>query len=390
MQTKLGMKIFVGGMVLLVITGLWVMISGKAQRATTNTVIETPVTLPSHIPLADLSQHVIDVYELVVQLPAVLAPNNFPLVTAPASDGNTLVGIIQDGNMKTAIAIDLTSGKSKIIANNAEVGDRLQVSGKWVLWRVMRQMYVYNLEDEKLQLLFSFETDYIGDPYIDGDMVVWQQYSDQAGSSEIWGYDLSTKEKLQITHRPGVAKGHPKIQGQWVLYQSWEDPTIPALWLANIQTKSDQYLGVINVDKLALPYVDDFYTLGESWASWSEPGKLHLYELESQSHTVITTQNCGVTQVGPDGKEFTELRTPAHLNLSNKILIFSCGDSFGYNLVTEQFFDLPIRPIGTENNMPEGHSFEQWTLANGKLIWILTENIGALDQTSHIYIANVK
>jgi beta propeller repeat protein len=134
-------------------------------------------------------------------------------------------------------------------------------------------------------------------PSISGDMVVWQDWRNQATSGlDIYGYDLTTGKEFPVVVKPGPDSA-PRISGQWVVYL---EPTTQGKDLADLhahslKTGEDFPIGIIPApnnasngtyhaidgDKVAWMKVTD-----ATWGQYSS--ELHLYDLTSRTDRKLT------------------------------------------------------------------------------------------------------
>jgi hypothetical protein len=98
----------------------------------------------------------------------------------------------------------------------------------WVVWQEMpvadptapEQLVAYNLLDDTTRLVDGTTQDQL-DPFVHGDLVVWQDFRD-VGFGEIYLQDLSTGVTERITFNAG-GQYHPVVQFPWVVWADNRD-----------------------------------------------------------------------------------------------------------------------------------------------------------------------
>lgn len=142
---------------------------------------------------------------------------------------------------------------------------------------------------------------HVGNPAIDGDIVVFNYWDrEPVYQSDIWVYDLSTDEVGPLLEKE-YDQYAPEIGDGWVVYRSY----VPLGWSCNdimaynldtgeeITVAECSFVpGVLYEDNDG-PSTDDdkvvYLKRTYNWSSWSY--SIHLYDMESETDTVISTVN---------------------------------------------------------------------------------------------------
>lgn len=310
-----------------------------------------------------------------------LASVAHPRFFAPATDGKTLVGVVRTSTTAWGIvAIDLASGKMRLLFESQEGLREPQVSGKYVVWTGSSQSYFYDLERDQLGYL-NFGA-VIRHARLSGNMVVVERIEDlRSSGQDIWGYDLEQQKDFAVAAGPGGEFG-PLISGRWVIYQSTADKSTIGpelysfgLYAVNLDNGEDIRLGSVYAS--SSQYVPPLYAIDAPWVAWSASERssgpqLYFYNLDTGFTHTVTVTPC----ISPN------LSTrPEHLALSGDVLIFRCSQGLGYDIKRGVFFSLPLY---TPEEQPSG--WNGWAIFDDQLVWSLSFGSGEKEE-SRIYQA---
>jgi hypothetical protein len=332
----------------------------------------TPTPLPDRGVRAEVAQ------EVVAQ-----ASTSSPLGTrfrffGPATDGKTVVGTISQDNKDRVAAIDLTSGKSQILSDAQNQINEPRVSGRYVVWTTLHELYFYDLENgQSGQLDSGLATQHAR---ISGNVVVWE-HGHNTGL-EIRGHDFLTNKDFLIGTQPHAAA--PEISGDWVVYESGvEQPSYAGLRVVNIKTQEDIHLGEVFLGTQESPYVPPLYAIDVPWVAWSRGGQspspaLYLYNLNTRTTYTVTIPSWGESLSKPSPITIN----PMYLTMSNRVVIFSgYYQDIGYDIERQVFFSLPT-------NAPYGFDKLGWSIAGDQLVWVLSSGPYGQEE-SHIYTTQI-
>jgi len=377
MKTNVWKSLWLGGVCALLIGGGIVahLLTNK-QQSLASPPISTPTPSPNWVALADLGEHIYAVQELTVQIPASLETKRFPRLVTPFTDGKTLIGVLELGGSHNAVvAIALPSGAMKVLADNEVHGYHPQVAGQYVVWESLRELYAYDLTTDVLMPLDLGNAGHTMDLQITGQTAIWKRYTDEAFS--FMQHDFATGQTSEIVALANSPKGYIKVFNDWVMYTHGLNSTSTELRIINLTTQEDIYLAALVAGTMEMPYMSKRYIIGAQWAVWAEYGSLHFFNTQTKTtHKVATC--AGETP-----------RLPSDLTISEDILLFSCGSTYAYDIRQDIVFDLPIRRTGTDEVDFAKYGFEEWSLVNERLIWVLTEYDEQVSQ-SHIYSAYIQ
>ncbi len=341
----------------------------------------TPHPTPTFLP--DRGVRMGEARELMIMPDA-----SFPLLSLPrliyaSTDGKTLVGVIRpDKDTRAVVAIDIASGELRVLYEAQFSFREPRVSGKYVVWSRLHQLYFYDLEQQQLGELAS---GLVLNIRVSGDFAVWEQ-----DAVDIWGYDFNSKESFPVAARPDVLEALPEFSGEWVVYYSptrHSDP--PVLRASNIQTQEDILLGEFPRYYSDDPYRSSLYVIDAPWVVWSAKAELRLYNLDTRTPYTVTVEPC-ISSVTALGNSPRRLR-PEKLALSGDVLVFSCAQRMGYDIERDVFFSLPLYTPEIWQMVTQGQmSFTGWTFSNDQLVWVLTEDVSGPQERSYIYTARIE
>lgn len=304
------------------------------------------------------------------------------LINPMTEGGEILVGVVRKGaDIWAVVVLNFPSGDEQILFEGRDIPYDPQVSGKHVVWTTLQELYVYDIEQHTLE-----ELPEVGAAprraRISGNIVVWEYLpSLLSADSDIWGYDLSNRERFPVVSRPGVQSG-PLISERWVLYLDSTD-TQAADW--------DEGLYAIHLDtgettRLGQVYgrwpheVSQFYALDVPWVAWStghwsDKPEVYLYNLETRQAMTVTVTPCGASPAQP--------RRIENLAISGKVVIFTCGQPMGYDIERGEFFSIPVYAMMPADGKWWG--LEGWSIAGDQIVWVLSS-----DQESRVYTAQIE
>lgn len=340
--------------------------------------------LPIPTPLPDQGVKVTGVRALSGRTGSSVQPFQPPHLISPATDGETLVGITES-NLGTLLVVmlDLASGNEQVLfeSRSRDIYDP-QIGEKYVVWWASGgDLYLYNLERKQLETLrFGAIARHVR---LFGNVMVWEHTpSLLSADSDIWGYDLNSRESFPVVSRPGVQSG-PLISDRWVLYLdsmdtqavSWDE----GLYAVHLDTGEVIRLG--QVYGRWAHEVSQFYALDAPWAiwstgHWSDNPELYLYNLETRQVVTVTVTPCGASTAQP--------RRIENLAISGNVVIFTCGQPMGYDIEYGEFFSIPVytaMPAGSG----EWWGFGGWSIAGDKIVWVLSS-----EQKSRVYTAQIE
>jgi hypothetical protein len=213
-------------------------------------------------------------------------------------DQNKFASIVGEGASAQTIVLDPATGTAQTVTNTALMNAK--ASGHWLVYvdhpafnakPYYQRLKVLNLDNGQ-EIDLGDENSLQDDPYISGNIVVWDEPVNGRLSS-IYGYDLVTGKKFPIVVKPG-SRGHPRISGQWVTYVQWPEQTSREWQFAielhaySLKTGEDILIGVIPSPKDAGWGTQ--YALDEDKIVWNKylessgrRSELHLYDLTTRT-----------------------------------------------------------------------------------------------------------
>jgi len=304
------------------------------------------------------------------------------LINPMTEGGEILVGVVRKGADIWAVAVlDFPSGDERILFEGRDIPYDPQASGEHVVWTTLKELYVYDIEQRTVE-----ELPEVGAAprraRISGNIVVWEYLpSLLSADSDIWGCDLSNKERFPIVSRPGVQSG-PLISERWVLYLDSTDAQAAdwneGLYAIHLDTGETIRLGQVYG---RWPHeVSQFYALDVPWVAWStgdwsDKPELYLYNLETHQAVTVTVTACGASAAQP--------RRVENLAISENIVIFTCGQPMGYDIERGVFFSIPVYTLMPADGKWWG--LEGWSIAGDRIVWVLSS-----EQESRIYTAQIE
>ena len=208
---------------------------------------------------------------------------------------------------------------SDIYAFNFETGEEVQVSshegpesnpsisGDWVVYSHDSDgdgdcgVYAYNLATEEEKLLIEVDDVAIGNPAIEGNIVVHNFWDDRdVYDGDIWAYDLETDESWAINPEPTMHQYEPEIGDGWVVYRQvphgWGVYSLAAY---NLDTGEEVLIGEGHHNP-GSPYDWSQYGDGSAddgkivyqyraWDGSEYTYRIEMYDCETEEVTVLST-----------------------------------------------------------------------------------------------------
>jgi beta propeller repeat protein len=177
--------------------------------------------------------------------PVAVAPGN---QRWPAASGDLVVWLDDLESRPVIRANDLRSGQEwRLSREGALPVGPPAVSGQVAVWadqggeapttsRAEPQVYAYDL-GTRSGFSLSSAPGRQADPHLDGRLVVWTDYREDAERGDIYAYDLSTRREFPVIQHP-AHQAQPAVSGQVVVWQDWRsgESQIYATHLASSET----------------------------------------------------------------------------------------------------------------------------------------------------------
>jgi hypothetical protein len=343
------------------------------------------VALPSPLPtIGTGALSVAFVRELSITNKALLSS---PLLSAPPphTDGKTLVGMMAPAPGRgSVVAIDLTTGQARLLADTTPATEGPQVSDRYVVWSDGNQLQVYDLQlgQKRAVGVSAFEIQ------LAATRVVYRVIEN--GEWHIKGYDLVGQKTFSVADDPG-GKGIPVASKNWVVFQRVPKASTVSgayyysttLTAVNLDTREQIQIGETRAsNRVAMP--DGLLAIDVPWVAWATgqlgESTLHLYNLQTRTSSTISLPMCKSQSAAPSGYL-------SKLKLSNGVVLFKCGDYpgqyLGYSIQRQVAFSIPIPQIKTDVDALAG-----WAIVGDRLIWVWNAYAGAKSD-SHIYTAQI-
>jgi hypothetical protein len=339
----------------------------------------TPNPTPTPLPDRGVRAEVAQPFALQADsVPAFAAASRLRFY-APATDGKTLVGFARKDEQDnlSVVAVDLASGKMRQLAEMQEQPYEPRVSGRYVVWTTLHELYFYDLETgQSGQLDSGLATRHAR---ISGNVVTWGR-----NAYAILGYNFDNGKSFTVPMQSNVFGAQIEFSGQWVVYQALvSGPSYAELRAVNIRTQEDIYLGEIFIGTQDSPYVPPLYAIDAPWVAWSRGGQspspaLYLYNLDTRTAYTVTIPSWGESLSEPSPITIN----PMYLTMSNRVVIFSgYYQDMGYDIERQVFFSLPT-------NAPYGFDKLGWSIAGDQLVWVLSSGPYGQEE-SQLYTAKI-
>lgn len=302
---------------------------------------------------------------------------------ASALASNSLI-VTSDFDEHAVIALlNIPSNEIQILTTTTFINDKsatklwlenANVAGDYAIWTVSqykgRQGVLYLHHIPTQQTIEIAENVYQVD--MSESMLVWQQ--SDGYQWDIWGYDLSQGEILPVINRV-ANQGQAIVSGKWVVYQdvAITENNQVALYAINVDTQEDIYLTM--VDSFSDQYTLPTYAIDVPWIVWATESTLNLYNLETHDQHTVSVTACPSLE-----------SKPAYLEVSGNIVVFSCGQKLGYDIVSGNFFSLLLQytPDLLET------SWVDWVFSEGRLVWVLSDSPWNTQTDHRIFSAEIQ
>lgn len=207
-------------------------------------------------------------------------------------------------------AYNFLTGEEVQVSDHDGAESNPSVSGDWVVYSHDTDddgycgIYAYNLATGEERHLIEVADVYIGNPAIDGDIVVhnyWNNTGEVTYDGDIWAYDLSTDTSWSINPKEGH-QYEPEIGDGWVVYRDtdygYNDYGVSAF---NLETEEEVVIGVgshnPNPPYESIDYSDPSTDDGKvvyqvyEYDGSGEYYSIEMYDLADDSTTVLSTVN---------------------------------------------------------------------------------------------------
>ena len=302
---------------------------------------------------------------------------------ASALAGNSLLVTSEFDEHIVLAILDISSNENQILTTTTFITNQdttklwienANVTEDYASWTVSqykgRQSVLYLQHRQTQQTIEVAENAY--QVAMSEAMLVWQQ--SDGYQWDIWGYDLAQGKIFPVVNR-SANQGQAIVSGEWVVYQ---DATVTennqvALYAINVVTQEDIY--VTMVDSFSDQYTLPTYAIDVPWLVWATEATLNFYNLETRNQHAVSVTACPA----PESK-------PAYLEISGNIVIFACGQKLGYDIVSKDFFSLPLQytPDLLET------SWVDWTFSENHLVWVLSDSPWNTQTDHRIFSAQIQ
>lgn len=294
------------------------------------------------------------------------------LIVTSEFDAHSVIALLDTSSNEIRVLTTTTfnddQSAAKLWVENANV------AGDYAIWTVSQYkgrqgvLYLYHIPTQKT--IEVAENVYQAD--MSESMLVWQQ--SDGYQWDIWGYDLIQGEIFQIVNR-AADQGQAIVSGRWVVYQDavvTENDQV-ALYAINVDTQEDIYLTM--VDSFSDQYTLPTYTIDAPWLIWSTESTLNFYNLETHAQHAASVAACPSSE-----------SKPVYLEVSGDIVIFSCGQKLGYDIVSGDFFSLPLQYTSDllETSWVDG------VFSEGRLVWVLSDSPWDTQTDQRIFSAQIQ
>lgn len=251
-------------------------------------------------------------YEAGVEFPVAMADNgqtqpdiDFPWIVW--KDARDCVDSSED--QTDIYAYNFVTGVEVQVSSHEGQESNPSISGDWVVYSHDTDdngycgIYAYNLTTQETKLLNEIPDVYMGNPAIEGDIVVhnfWDQRDGAEDYGDIWAYDLSTDTTWAVNPKEG-AQYEPEIGDGWVVYRDRtdvnEDYSVCAF---NLETEEEVLVG----EGEGYPWTSDFVECGDpsvddGMVAYSKrmavagvyTRSIMLYDLDASTEATISTVN---------------------------------------------------------------------------------------------------
>lgn len=203
------------------------------------------------------------------------------------------------GGENGTILLDPTNGLTRTLATTGLVNAR--VSDSWLVYEdrpsLESSAYYSRIKAVDLntgrELMLGGKDFYQRRPSISGNIVVWEDWRNQATSGlDIYGYDLTTGKEFPVVVKDGPSSD-ARISGQWVTYI---EPTGRAKYLAqlrahSLKTGEDYAIGIIPAPNTANS--GTYHAFDGDKIAWVEAladgqYELHLHDLTTKTDRSLT------------------------------------------------------------------------------------------------------
>ena len=296
---------------------------------------------------------------------------------------NSLVAALESNEGATIALLDISSNEAQVLTTTTLINGQnavkswvedIKIAGNHIIWTFSQYkerqgvLYLYNSQNQ--QAIEVTENAYRAD--ISESMIIWQQ--SDGYQWDVWGYDLARSEIVPIVNR-SANQGQAVISGKWVVYQDAtivEDSRV-ALYAINVDNQEDIYLAM--VDSFSDQYTSPSYAIALPWIVWATESKLNFYNLETRNQHSVPVKAC------PSSNS-----KPAYLDVSEDVVVFSCGQKMGYDIVRRVFFSLPLQYT---SDLLES-SWVDWVLSEGSLVWVLSNSPWDKQSSYRVFSAQIE
>lgn len=132
------------------------------------------------------------------------------------------------------------------LANEGQI--QPDIDYPWIVWKDNRNCDGWGTETYEQSDIYAYNfvtgvevrvSSHFGpesNPSVSGDWVVYSHDTDDDGDCGVYAYNLATEEERHLIEVPGVAIGNPAIEGDIVVHNYWDTPYEGDIWAYDMST----------------------------------------------------------------------------------------------------------------------------------------------------------
>lgn len=202
-----------------------------------------------------------------------------------AVSDNYVVWSDKRNNQRNIYLYDLNNNTEKQLTNNSTSQEMPDIDGNYIVWEEKADIILYDIaKSQTIEINTDDYTTNQTNPAISGNYIVWQD--DRNGNSDITLYNLLSKEEIIITTGDKDQKS-PAIDGQRVVYKDYSQSIVyPDVYLYDIVTgETEQITNRDSYDKIDVSVSGNYIT-------WKDNrGDISLYNITTKNENVIAGDN---------------------------------------------------------------------------------------------------
>lgn len=279
----------------------------------------------------------------------------------------------QEKDRGVLAVLDLNTRETQTITQTRGLAaSKFSLSEAYIVWgNYQRNTRKYDVWAQNLATKHTTRVmDAINFVNLSDSTLLWSQGTGMKGTFDILGHSLERQENISLLQKPND-QGCERLNGEWLVYcdiVEGENGGLP-LFALNLNTREVINIGIYQPEDYTLRYVVE-----DNWVVWAEDTELHFYNLQTRE-----TRDVMVTACPWPSSPWNSI---SYLDISENLLVLSCGQEMGYDIEKQVFFSLPTQVI------PEYSHLLSWDLSDKRLVWQMGDGSGNI-QASHWYTAKI-